>query len=72
MKDSEEWKKYQESVDNGSPEYDLIFPFCKWTTTKGFITFETKFMTGKGLMNLISTLDDVGGEDQRVVFWFDN
>jgi hypothetical protein len=76
MKSAEGWKKYQDSVASGKPDYDLIFPFCAWTTMEGHVKFETQipasFMMGECLKELISTLDDVDGDDQRIVFFFDN
>ena len=76
MKDVDGWDKYKKSLESENPDYSLIFPFCLMTTMDGFVSFETKipasFMIGESLKRLISVLDDVYGDDQRIVFWFDN
>lgn len=77
MKDREGLAKLRESIASGSPDWDLLYPYCRWCSdSMNYEPFEVDipaaFTTGKQLQEIIDGLKEIGGEMQRVVFWFDN
>lgn len=76
MKDQVVLAKLQETIDAGSPDWDLIFPYCEWTNQPGYVEFSldvpASFYLGNGLKKLINSFDGVDGDNHRIVFFFDN
>lgn len=69
---------YESILSKEDTNWDLIYPFCKWTTCKDSSKFSVEapadFFIGNCLREIISALKSTAGdsEDQRIVFFFDN
>lgn len=76
MKDRDELAKLHESIAAGQPDWDLLFPYCRWGNSSTLEEFELDvpalFYVGGGLREIIAGFDGVDGENHRVVFFFDN
>lgn len=76
MKDAEELKVFRESIASGSPNWNLLWPYCGWTNSSGHIEFEQEVPAslyfGDALKKLISGFDGIDGDNHRIVFFFDN
>lgn len=77
MMRAEQLSKLSESISSPcDTNWDLIYPYCQSTNAKNFVGFEldvpAKVFLGDGLNQIIKSFDDVDGDNQRVVFWFDN
>lgn len=76
QKEKSSLKLLLQNLRTEHPNYDLLFPFCGWTTQEGYEDFSimvpAEYMIGKGLEKIISSFDGIDGEDHRIVFWFDN
>lgn len=76
MKDKASLEKFQESMQSGSPDYDLLYPYCGWTNQPNCVPFEVdlpaSYIMGGGLDKIIKLFDGVDGDNHRIVFWFDN
>lgn len=75
MKDAEQLKKLNESLQSESPDYSLLYPYCQWTNQPNCIEFQVdipaRYMLS-GVKKLIDLFDGIDGDDHRIVFWFDN
>jgi hypothetical protein len=65
------------SIASSSPNWDLLYPYAKWTGNSiGWEPFSVDvpalFRVDPQLSEIIAGLESIGGEMQRVVFWFDN
>jgi hypothetical protein len=77
MKNKEELKALQESIASGLPNWDLLFPYCKWASdSANYERFEldvpASFYMGDAIKRIISSFDGIDGENHRIVFFFDN
>lgn len=76
MKDKDELAALQESIASGNPDWDLLYPYCQSTNDQKQVEFEIEvpanFAYGDSLEKIVSSLENIGGECQRIVFWFDN
>lgn len=76
MKQADELKALQASIASGAPDWRLIFPYCSMTNAPKHVRFDldvpADFYIGSSLDELIACFDGVGGENQRLVFFFDN
>lgn len=76
MKDAEGHAALMATMKTESPNYELLYPYCQWTSDKTAIQFEIDvpaiFIVGDAMDRIIGMFDGVEGEDHRVVFWFDN
>lgn len=76
MKDRDELKVLRESVASGTPDWELLYPYCAWTNSSSQEAFEidvpASFYMGGGLQRIISGFDGIDGENHRIVFFFDN
>lgn len=76
MKDAEGLAALQASIDSGNPDWDLLFPYCGWTSQPGWVEFSldvpASYYIGSGLNDLIAGFDGVDGDNHRIVFFFDN
>ena len=76
MKEADELKVLRESVATGSPDWNLLFPYCAWGTSSSLEAFELDvpafFYVGEGLAEIIASFDGIDGDNHRIVFWFDN
>ena len=76
MKDGEQLAALQASIDSGTPDWSLLFPYCGWGTDPDLKEFELAipagFYMGDDLDEIIASFDGVDGDNHRVVFWFDN
>lgn len=76
MKDSAGLAKLRESIASGNPDWELLFPYLKWSTNINLEPFTldvpADFLCGTQLEEIINGLREIGGDMQRVVFWFDN
>jgi hypothetical protein len=76
MKHRDEIARLQASIALGSPDWNLLYPYCQGTNAKDFEEFlfeaPASFVIGDGLNTLIEGLQNIGGDLQRGVFFFDN
>lgn len=76
MKDAEELKAFRESIASESPNWDLLWPYCGWTGSPGYVEFEQEVPAslyfGGALKKIISGFDGIDGDNHRIVFFFDN
>jgi hypothetical protein len=76
MMAADQWAKLSESIASGSPNWELIYPYCQGTTDRTYVRFEVEvpmdFNVGEGLAKIIDSFAGIDGENHRVVFWFDN
>jgi len=76
MKRADEVYALQKSIESGNPDWDFLYPYCQSTNAKDYIEFSfdvpADFIIGNALNRIIESLASIGGEQQRIVFWFDN
>ena len=65
------------AVANGDENcWDNLYPYCEYTMMKGWVRFQIdvplSYTIGDYIKNIIEVLETVGGDDQRIVFFFDN
>lgn len=86
MMNKDQWVKLQDSIKNGTPNYDLVYPYCKWGSDPNLIEFEIevpkefefKYFYDQIIKDVLErhTWDRdrrVHDEESvRIVFWFDN
>ena len=76
MMPSDRLEQFQASMATESPDYDLMYPYCQFTTLPEWECFSVEvpasYMIGGALKRLIETFEGVDGDDQRLVFFFDN
>jgi len=71
-----QWEKLRESIESGAPDWDLLYPYCASTNSPDYVRFSVQvpldYTVGEDLQRIISGFEEVDGEDQRLVFFFDN
>lgn len=76
MKNRDEIKALNASIASGTPNWELIFPYCKWGGDPTYEDFKVDvpaaFYLGESLDELIKGFDGLDGENHRLVFFFDN
>jgi hypothetical protein len=77
MKDLEGLQKLNDAIAAGDPNcWELLYPYCAWTNSPKCVYFEVDvpgdFLVGEQLTKIINGLKEIGGDNQRVVFWFEN
>jgi len=76
MKDAAGFEKLQASIDSKFPtDWSLLYPYCQGTSDPNAISFSIDVDVShslSGLQRIIDLFNDVDGDDQRIVFWFDN
>ncbi len=76
MKDRDSLAALQKSIDGGTPNWELIFPYCKWGSGENLVEFSmdvpASFYVGDSVKKIIDGFDGVDGENHRIVFFFDN
>lgn len=76
MKDKSELVTLRKSIATGSPDWDLLFPFCASTNIQGYETFSldvpATFKFGECLKRIIDSFEGIDGDNHRLVFFFDN
>ena len=76
MKQKDELAKLSASIASGTPDWNLLYPYCKWASGGDYETFAIEvpasFIVGKGLEQIIASFKGVDGDNHRIVFWFDN
>lgn len=76
MKAQKELDALNASIASGSPNWDLLYPYCQWASHSDYAEFRVdvpaSFMMGGGLDRIIAMFDGMDGENHRIVFWFDN
>lgn len=76
MKDKAGLQALRESIASGTPSWDLLFPYCKWSSDPTYEDFEidipASFYMGADLKTIIDSFDGVDGDNHRIVFFFDN
>lgn len=76
MKAQTELDALNASIASGSPNWDLLYPYCQWASHSDYAEFRidipASYIVGGGLDRLIAMFDGIDGENHRVVFWFDN
>lgn len=76
MKDADQLTELQASIQAGKPNWDLLYPYCQGTNDPKQVRFKldvpADFIVGGSLNRIIESLQEIGGDNQRIVFWFDN
>ena len=76
MKDHNELAALRASIESGTPDWKLLFPYCGWTNDPRSVEFTidvpADFYLGSGLDSIIGSFDGVDGDNHRIVFFFDN
>lgn len=76
MKDRDQLKEFRDSIGTGSPDWNLLWPYCGWTTQSSYVEFEQEIPASLyfegALKKLIAGFDGVDGDNHRIVFFFDN
>lgn len=76
MKESRELSALRKSIASGKPDWDLLYPFCQHTNMPGYEEFEIDvpayYMVGNCIDEIISSFDEIDGDNHRIVFFFDN
>lgn len=76
MKNKDQLAEMQATIDAGIPNWDLLWPYCKWGTSPDLVEFcmdiPASITVGDGLDKIISSFEGVDGDNHRAVFWFDN
>jgi hypothetical protein len=76
MKSPEELASLRASIDSGSPDWNLLYPYCQWTSDRTAEKFAfdvpASFIVGEGLERIVAAFDGMDGDNHRVIFWFDN
>lgn len=76
MKDPGELAALNATIAAGNPNWDLLFPYCGWTSRTDAVEFTldvpASFYVGKDLDTIISSFDGIEGDEPRLVFYFDN
>lgn len=80
MMDTEQLDSLMASIRNGTPNWDLLYPYCGWSSGKNYERFALdvpmKWLFRRFYRQVICEMErhtwsDVGGEP-RIVFWFDS
>lgn len=76
MKDREQLAELRASMSSGSPDWDLLWPFCAWGTGENLESFEIEIPAmeylGLSLRTIIDSFDGIDGDNHRFVFFFDS
>lgn len=76
MKDKDDLQNLRASIASGSPDWNLLFPYCGWSSDPKYEEFEIDvpafFYIGKDLKAIIDSFEGVDGENHRIVFFFDS
>ena len=76
FKHKDELAILRESIATGTTDWSLLYPYCGGTNAPDYEKFEfavpASFSIGGALDRIIEMFDNVDGELQRIVFWFDN
>lgn len=77
MKERTGLKRFREAVAANEPGcWDLLHPYCGGTNSPDYVHFcvevQASFQVKKQLCEIIEGLKGAGGDNQRIVFWFDN
>lgn len=78
MKEKVSLARFKEAVAANEPNcWELLYPYCEWASNSDHyesfcIEVPASFRVKKQLCEIIEGLKSVGGELQRIVFWFDN
>ncbi len=76
MKHRDGLEKLLASISSGAPQWDLLFPYCQWSSAKEYEDFEidvpATFYVGHSLQSIIDSFEGINGDNHRVVFFFDN
>ena len=77
MKSRKGLAKLRQSIASGTPDWDLLYPYWKLGIDAiNYESFEVNvpadYLCGKQLKEIVDGLKEIGGEMQRIVFWFDN
>lgn len=76
MMDAGQWKELQEEAKKENPDWDKLFPYCKWTNRNDYVNFQvdvpSSYMVGQAVEKIIKSFDGIDGDNHRIVFFFDN
>lgn len=76
MMDAAQWEALQASIASGTPNWDLLYPYCQWASNKEYVKFEVQIpvsaQIGRCLAEIVDSFAGIEGENHRVVFCFDN
>lgn len=76
MKERNELAVLQESIASGNPDWNLIYPYCQWSSSSEYDEFSidvpAEFIIGTDIDEIIDSFNDVDGDNHRIVFFFDS
>jgi hypothetical protein len=76
MKSIKELEALRASIATGTPDWNLLYPYCQSTNAPDYEEFEIEvpasFILGDSLERIIETFEGVAGDNHRAVFFFDN
>jgi hypothetical protein len=76
MKNIEELQTLRASAASSSPDWSLLYPYCQGTNDPKQVEFSIEvpadYIVGSDLDEIIASISDIGGDNQRIVFWFDS
>lgn len=76
MKNRDDLAALKASVATGKPDWSLLYPYRQGTNDPKQIQFlidaPADYIVGDALDRIIASLTDIGGDNQRIVFWFDS
>lgn len=76
MMAADQWAQLKASIDSGTPNWELLYPYCQATSDRTAVDFEVQvpvaFNMGSCLAEIVSSFDGVEADNLRIVFWFDN
>lgn len=76
MMDRDQLAELEAGIAAGTPDWNGLYPYCQGTNDPKQVSFSVDvpadFIVGGALDRIIASLSDIGGDNQRIVFWFDN
>ncbi len=76
MMGEDQLKNLQATIDSGKPNWNLLYPYCRSAGSTSYKEFSidvpASFIMADCLESIISSFDNVEGDNHRIVFWFDN
>lgn len=77
MKHAGDLEKLQRTIDSGTPDWRLLYPYCEWTNRSDYVKFSVMVPMAEILMDTLDNMIDIIkgiGEDKetRLLIGFDS
>lgn len=76
MKEASQVDALKSSIDSGSADWNLLYPYCADTNAPGYVDFRfdvpASFIIGNDIDEIIDSFNSIDGDNHRIVFFFDN